>query len=59
MGLFSVLALIFTVLKVADLIAWSWWWLPVIFLGDVIIALLFLGGFATLASILSIFSRKK
>ena len=58
MGLFCVLALISTVLKVADLIAWSWWWLPLIFFGDVILVLVGLGFFGSTYIILKKIWRK-
>ena len=52
-GFFSVLALIFIVLKLCDVIAWSWLWLPLIFFGDIVLVLVAIGFFASLVSLYS------
>ena len=49
MGLFSVVAVIFIVLKLFGLIGWSWWWVLPIFLGDIILVVVGIGLFATIA----------
>ena len=59
MGLFTFLAGAFIIAKALGWLAWSWWWLPVIFLGDLILVILAIFGFATFASIVAYFRKKK
>ena len=59
MGIFTVLGIAFIIVKVLGLLAWSWWWLPLIFLGDIILVLFAIFGFSIFAFILTYFSNKK
>ena len=59
MGLFTLLAFAFIVAKVTGWLVWSWWWLPVIFLGDILIVAGMAGLFATVSVIISFFRKMK
>lgn len=50
MGCLSVLLIVFVVLKLAGLIAWSWWWVLAPFWIPLLVALIGLGLFAAWAA---------
>lgn len=65
-GLPIFLTILFSVLKLCGVIAWSWWWVTcplwiglAISLGILIFGLIFGGGLLSLVGLLSLFSRKK
>ena len=39
MGIFTIFAIAFVIAKCLGYSAWSWWWLPLIFFGDVLLVL--------------------
>ena len=52
-GIFGVLGVVFIILKLTNVIAWSWWWVLCPFWGGFVLALLFLGVTAVIAIVLS------
>lgn len=51
LGLFSVLGIVFVMLKLCGVIHWSWWWVTAPFWGGLALALVVVGVIAILAAV--------
>ena len=57
-GFTGLLFITFLVLKLCDVITWSWWWITAPIWGVIVLIVLVIGGYFSFVELKSIFKRK-